>query len=89
MVEDINTPLVRRKKNGMETLENHLNLILTMYKKKEYADGVVIRLLRMVSTKQERTGIKRQSYIEQISREKSSGVKLVNKETNTGVKIDD
>ena len=30
----------------------------TMYKKKEYADGVVIRLLRMVSTKQERHGTK-------------------------------
>ena len=43
----------------------------------------------IVLTFKKRTGIKRQSYIEQISREKSSGVKLVNKETNTGVKIDD
>ncbi len=43
----------------------------------------------IVLTFKKRSGIKRQSYIEQISREKSSGVSLVDVKTNTGVKIDD
>ena len=43
----------------------------------------------IVLTFKKRSGIKRQSYIEQISREKSSGVSLVEVKTNTGVKIDD
>ena len=33
--------------------------------------------------------LKRQSYIQQISREKISGVSLVDVENNKGVKIDD
>jgi len=40
-------------------------------------------------TFKKKSGIKRQSYIEQISREKSSAVSLVDVKTNTGVKIDD
>ena len=43
----------------------------------------------IVLTFKKGSGIKRQSYIEQISREKSSGVSLVEVKTNTGVKIDD
>ena len=36
--------LVEKKKNGMVTLDNHQNQILTMYLKKAYVDGVVIKL---------------------------------------------
>ena len=43
----------------------------------------------IILTFKKRSGIKRQSYIEQISREKSSGVSLVEVKTNTGVKVDD
>ena len=43
----------------------------------------------IVLTFKKRSGIKRQSYIEQISREKTSGVSLVDKEIKSGVKIDD
>ena len=43
----------------------------------------------IVLTFKKRSGIKRQSYIEQISREKSSGVSLVEVKKSTGVKIDD
>ena len=43
----------------------------------------------IVLTFRKRSGIKRQSYFSQISREKSSGVSLVNVESNKGVKIDD
>ena len=43
----------------------------------------------IVLTFERRSGIKRQSYIKQISREKVSGVSLVDVETSVGVKIDD
>ena len=43
----------------------------------------------IVLTFKKRSGIKRQSYIEQISREKSSSISLVDVKNNTGVKIDD
>ena len=43
----------------------------------------------IVLTFKRRSGIKRQSYIEQISREKASGVSLVDVESNKGVKIDE
>ncbi len=43
----------------------------------------------IVLTFRERTGLKRQSYISQISREKNEGVELLKPEKNKGVKIDD
>ena len=42
----------------------------------------------IVLTFRQRSGVKRQSYIKQISRERSEGVELVDVETNKGVKID-
>ena len=43
----------------------------------------------IVLTFKKKSGIKRQSYIEQISRDKKSGVSLVEVERNVGVKIDE
>ena len=43
----------------------------------------------IVLTFQKRSGIKRQSYIKQISREKAEGVELMDVKSNQGVKIDD
>jgi len=43
----------------------------------------------IVLTFKKRSGIKKQSYIKQISREKNEGVELINVEKNKGVKIDD
>jgi len=43
----------------------------------------------IVLTFRKRTGVKTQSYIKQISRERSDGVSVVNVESNKGVKIDD
>ena len=43
----------------------------------------------IVLTFRERSGVKRQSYIKQISRERSQGVEVLEVETNKGVKIDD
>ena len=43
----------------------------------------------IVLTYRQREGVKKQSYIKQISRERSEGVEVVKVESNKGVKIDD
>ena len=43
----------------------------------------------IILTFRQRSGLKRQSYFSQISREKSDGVQLVDVESNKGVNIDD
>ena len=43
----------------------------------------------IVLTFRKRTGVKTQSYLKQISRERSEGVQVLDVETNKGVKIDD
>jgi NADH-quinone oxidoreductase subunit J len=43
----------------------------------------------IVLTYRQREGVKKQSYIKQISRERSDGVEVLNVESNKGVKIDD
>ena len=43
----------------------------------------------IILTFRQRSGLKRQSYFRQISREKSDGVQLVDVESNKGVNIDD
>ena len=43
----------------------------------------------IVLTFRQRVGVKRQSYIRQISRERTEGVELLEVETNKGVRIDD
>ena len=43
----------------------------------------------IVLTFRKREGVKKQSYIDQISRERSDGVEVIDVKTNKGVKIDD
>ena len=43
----------------------------------------------IVLTFRERAGVKRQSYIKQISRERAEGVEVLEVESNKGVKLDD
>jgi len=43
----------------------------------------------IVLTFRKRSGVKKQSYFKQVSRERYEGVKLVEVESNKGVKIDD
>ena len=43
----------------------------------------------IVLTFRKREGVKKQSYLKQISRERSEGVEVIEVETNKGVKIDD
>ena len=53
----------------------------------------IILLLSMIGaillTFRQRKGVKKQSYFNQISREKSDGVEMINVESNKGVKLDD
>jgi NADH-quinone oxidoreductase subunit J len=43
----------------------------------------------IVLTYRKREGVKKQSYINQISRERKTSVEVVSADFNTGVKIDD
>ena len=43
----------------------------------------------IVLTFRQREGVKKQSYIKQISRERSEGVEVLNVETGKGVSVDD
>jgi len=43
----------------------------------------------IVLTFRQRSGLKRQSYIKQISRERVEGVEVLEVQSNKGVKIDD
>ena len=68
------------------------NILYTEYIHLFQLSGMILLVAMIgaiVLTFKKRTGIKRQSYVEQISREKSSSISLVEKESNTGVKIDD
>jgi len=55
--------------------------------------GGMILLVAMIGaivlTFRKRIGLKRQSYIKQISRERNQGVELIDVKTNKGVKIDE
>ena len=68
------------------------NVLYTEYIHLFQLSGMIL-LVAMVGaivlTFNKKTGIKRQSYIEQISREKATGVSLVDVKINDGVKIDD
>jgi len=43
----------------------------------------------IVLTFRQRDGVKKQSYLKQISRERSEGVEVIEVTSNKGVKIDD
>ena len=67
------------------------NLIYTDYIHLFQLSGMIL-LVAMVGaivlTFRKRSGVKKQSYLSQISREKKDGVELVKPESNKGVKID-
>ena len=43
----------------------------------------------IVLTFRKRTGVKKQSYFKQISRERNESIELINVQSNKGVKVDD
>jgi len=67
------------------------NVIYTDYIHLFQLSGMILLVAMIgaiVLTFRQRSGVKRQSYIKQISRERNEGVELVDVETNKGVKID-
>jgi len=68
------------------------NVIYTDYIHIFQLSGMILLVAMIgaiVLTFRQRSGVKRQSYFKQISREKSDGVKLVDVESNKGVNLDD
>ena len=68
------------------------NVLYTEYIHLFQLSGIILLVAMIgaiVLTFKKRSGIKRQSYIKQISREKISGVSLVDVENNKGVNADD
>ena len=68
------------------------NILYTEYIHLFQLSGMILLVAMIgaiVLTFKKRSGIKRQSYIQQISREKISGVSLADVKINAGVKIDD
>ena len=67
------------------------NVIYTDYIHLFQLSGMILLVAMIgviVLTFRQRTGVRRQSYFKQISREKIDGVELVDVESNKGVKID-
>ena len=67
------------------------NVIYTDYIHLFQLSGMILLVAMIgaiVLTFRQRSGVKRQSYIRQITRERNEGVELVDVETNKGVKID-
>ena len=67
------------------------NIIYTDYIHLFQLSGMILLVAMIgaiVLTFRERSGVRRQSYFKQISREKKDGVELVDVESNKGVKID-
>ena len=67
------------------------NVIYTDYIHLFQLSGMILLVAMIgaiVLTFRQRSGVKRQSYLRQISRERNEGVELVDVETNKGVKID-
>ncbi len=67
------------------------NIIYTDYVHLFQLSGMILLVAMIgaiVLTFRKRSGVRKQSYFKQISREKKDGVELTNPETNKGVKID-
>ena len=70
----------------------NLNVIYTDYIHLFQLSGMILLVAMIgaiVLTFRHRSGLKRQSYFKQISREKKDGVQVVDVPNNKGVKIDD
>ena len=68
------------------------NILYTEYIHLFQLSGMILLVAMIgaiVLTFRQRSGVKKQSYLKQISRERSEGVKVVEVESNKGIKIDD
>ena len=86
---DINNSIVEKSISNTHSLGQ---ILYTDYIHVFQISGMIL-LVAMVGaivlTFRQRSGVKRQSYIKQISRERAEGVKVLEVPSNKGVKIDD
>ncbi len=86
---DINNSLVNTSVSNTHSLGQ---ILYTDYIHVFQISGMILLVAMIgaiVLTFRQRSGVKRQSYIKQISRERAEGVELLEVQSNKGVKIDD
>ena len=86
---DINNSLTQKSVSNTHSLGQ---ILYTDYIHVFQISGMILLVAMIgaiVLTFRQRAGVKRQSYIKQISRERSQGVEVLEVETNKGVRIDD
>jgi len=90
--DDISTSLSLTISSEITNTHSIGNVLYTDYIHIFQLSGIIL-LISMIGaivlTFRKRTGLKRQSYFKQISRERNEGVELVEVKNNKGVKIDD
>ena len=80
---EINTDLTNTQSLGSVIYTDYVHLF--------QLSGMILLVAMIgaiVLTYRQRTGVKRQSYFKQISRERKDGIELIDVENNKGVKID-
>ena len=83
MANEINTELTNTQTLGTVIYTDYIHLF--------QLSGMVLLVAMIgaiVLTYRQRSGVKRQSYFRQISRERKDGIEVVEVENNKGVKID-
>ena len=89
---DLTTPISSSINQDITNTHSIGSVIYTDYIHIFQLSGMILLVAMIgaiVLTFRQRSGLKRQSYFHQISREKSDGVQLVDVESNKGVNIDD
>ena len=86
---DLNNAITNTSVNNTQSLGQ---VLYTDYIHVFQISGMILLVAMIgaiVLTFRKREGVKTQSYLKQISRERSEGVEVLDVETNKGVKIDD
>jgi NADH-quinone oxidoreductase subunit J len=88
---DLTNDFINLSTSGATNTHSIGNVLYTDYIHLFQLSGMILLVAMIgaiVLTYRQRSGLKRQSYISQISREKDNGVELVNVKNKVGVKID-
>ena len=88
---DLTNDFINLSTSGATNTHSIGNVLYTDYLHLFQLSGMILLVAMIgaiVLTFRQRSGLKRQSYISQISREKKDGVELVNVKNKAGVKID-
>ena len=89
---DLLTPFLSEVKSEITNTHSLGQILYTDYIHVFQISGMILLIATIgaiVLTFRQREGIKKQSYIKQISRERSEGVEVLEVKSNQGVKIDD